>query len=146
MKAYFQKLFEHEQWANAEVLASFLKAEQPPTRAIEILSHMISAQRIWIARIKGIRSDTKVWELYETEQLKDFQTANFNDLSALLETEDFSRQVVYRNSQGNEYISTVTDILTHLALHAAYHRGQVVLLMKGQVEPLPTTDYIFYYR
>lgn len=146
MKAYFQKLFEHEQKANAKVLAAFLQDPQPQARALEILSHMISAQRIWIERIEGIQAATKVWELYHIEQLKDLQAANFRDLSSLLETEDFNRQVIYRNSQGKEFTSTVSDILTHLALHAAYHRGQVVLLMKGHVEPLPLTDYIFYYR
>lgn len=146
MKGYFQKLFEHEQWANAEVLASFIKIGQPPARALEILSHMISAQRIWIERIRGFRSDTKVWELYEKEQLKELQAANFKELLTLIETEEFSRPVVYRNSQGKEFTSTVCDILTHLGLHAAYHRGQVVLLIKGQVAPLPVTDYIFYYR
>ncbi|PLK44600.1 DinB family protein [Emticicia sp. TH156] len=146
MKAYFLRLFEHEHWANAEVLASYLQVEQPPARAIELLSHMVSAQRIWIERLQGVSSATKVWELYKKEQLKDLLAANFNDLNALLESVDFNRMVTYRNSLGAVFTSSASDILTHLALHAAYHRGQVVQLLKGHVSPLPATDYIFYYR
>lgn len=147
MREYFQKLFAHEYWANVKVLETYMEARQATDRAHEILSHMIAAQKIWIERINGIRSDTQVWEVFEKEALSGLFDANYQALIQTLEKEeDFSRMVSYQNSRGEHYSSTLSDMLTHLALHASYHRGQVILLIKGQVEKLPATDYIFYYR
>jgi hypothetical protein len=36
MKSYFQKLFEHEHWANVKVLETFLEARQVSDRTHEI--------------------------------------------------------------------------------------------------------------
>lgn len=146
MKAYFQRLFAHEYWANAKVLETYMEARQAPDRAHEILSHMIAAQKIWIERINGTSSDTKVWEVFEKESLQSLLEANYQALTQILEKDDFNRTVAYQNSRGEHFSSTLSDMLTHLALHASYHRGQVILLIKGQVEKLPATDYIFYYR
>ncbi|MBA4849709.1 DinB family protein [Emticicia sp. BO119] len=146
MKAYFHKLFEHEHWANIEVLETFLEATEVSDRAHEIISHMVAAQTIWIERINGTPSDTKVWSVYEKVALQGLFDANYEALQTLIDREDFNRVVTYINSRGAQYSSTVSDILTHMALHASYHRGQIILLIKGQVEKLPATDYIFYYR
>lgn len=146
MKEYFQRLFAHEYWANLKVLETFLEARQAPDRAHEIISHMAAAQKIWIERINGTSSDTKVWEIFEKEALQGLFDANYRALTQILEKEDFSRMVAYQNSRGEYFNSTLSDMLTHLALHASYHRGQVILLIKGQVDKLPATDYIFYYR
>ncbi len=146
MKEYFQKLFAHEYWANVKVLETYMEARQAPERAHEIMSHMVAAQKIWIERINGIRSDAQVWQIFEKEALQGLFDANYQALIPILEQEDFSRIVTYQNSRGEHFNSMLSDILTHLGLHASYHRGQVVLLIKGQVEKLPATDYIFYYR
>ncbi|RFS14478.1 DinB family protein [Emticicia sp. C21] len=146
MKAYFQKLFEHEHWANVKVLETFLEARQASDRTHEIISHMAAAQTIWIERMNGTRSDTKVWSIYEKEAVKGLFDANYQSLQQIIDREDFDRVVRYTNSRGEQHSSILSDILTHMALHASYHRGQIVLLIKGQVEKLPATDYIFYYR
>ncbi|HEU5359182.1 MAG TPA: DinB family protein, partial [Gemmatimonadales bacterium] len=54
--------------------------------------------------------------------------------------------VTYRNSAGLEFTSTVEDILLHVALHGAYHRGQVArALREGGAVP-NATDYIAFIR
>jgi uncharacterized damage-inducible protein DinB len=146
MKSYFQKLFEHEHWANVKVLETFLEAQDITDRTYEIISHMAAAQTIWIGRINGKLADVKVWSIYEKEALKSVFDANYEALTQIIEKEDFDRVISYTNSLGTHYNSAVGDILTHMALHASYHRGQIILLVKGQVEKLPATDYIFYYR
>lgn len=146
MKAYFQKLFEHEHWANVKVLETFLEARQASERTHEIISHMAAAQTIWIERINGTPSDTKVWSIYEKETLQELFDANYQVLQQIIDREDFNRVVTYTNSRGEHHSSILSDILTHMALHASYHRGQIISLVKGQVEKLPATDYIFYYR
>ena len=57
-----------------------------------------------------------------------------------------ARNVHYTNSAGLEFDSTVGDILLHVALHGAYHRGQIALLVRaGGSAPAPT-DYIQFTR
>jgi uncharacterized damage-inducible protein DinB len=107
---------------------------------------MAAAQTIWIERINGTLSETKVWQIFEKEALQGLFDDNYQALQQLIDREDFSRIVSYTNSRGEHHSSILSDILTHMALHASYHRGQIILLIKGQVEKLPATDYIFYYR
>lgn len=71
---------------------------------------------------------------------------NYNDINKIIDSQDFEQLIAYQNSSGQHFTSTINQILSHLALHASYHRGQVVLLLKGHVDTLPTTDYIFYVR
>lgn len=60
MKEYFKQIFEHEHWANLKVLESMIGASKTQKRAIEIYSHAIAAQRIWLDRINGEKTDLKI--------------------------------------------------------------------------------------
>lgn len=146
MKAYFKQLFEHEHWANLKVLESLIGAKEAPQRAIEIFSHTIAAQRIWLDRMNGNKTELKVWEVFDKEIMLELLEINYVDLNKLLDNQDINQLISYQNSKGEHFTSTMNQILTHLTLHAAYHRGQVVLLLKNHVDTLPITDYIFYVR
>jgi uncharacterized damage-inducible protein DinB len=146
MKAYFKTLFEHEHWANLKVLETLIGLTSKPTRAIEIFSHTIAAQRIWLDRINGNKTELKVWEVFETEIMLELLEINYTDIIKIIDNQDFNQLIAYQNSKEQHFTSTISQILTHLSLHASYHRGQVVLLLKNQVSDLPATDYIFYVR
>lgn len=146
MKEYFKTLFEHEHWANLKVLETLIGATAPPQRAIEIFSHTIAAQRIWLDRINGNKTELKVWEVFDTEIMLELLEINYADVIKIIDNQDFNQLIAYQNSKGQHFTSTINQIFTHLSLHASYHRGQVVLLLKNQVSELPATDYIFYVR
>ncbi len=146
MKEYFKQIFEHEYWANLKVLESMICASETPQRVIEIFSHTIAAQRIWLDRINGDKTELKVWEVFETNIMLELLEINYADINKIIDNQDFEQLIAYQNSAGQHFTSTIKQIFTHLALHASYHRGQVVLLLKDKIEPLPTTDYIFYVR
>jgi uncharacterized damage-inducible protein DinB len=144
MKDYLKQLFEHEYWANLKVLEAIVLAKDCPKKAIELFSHTIAAQRIWLDRIKGNASEVKVWEVFETEIMLELLEINFADIIKTIDSQDINQLISYKNSKGVHYTRTISQILTHLPLHSMYHRGQVVLLLKSYVEVLPSTDYIFY--
>lgn len=146
MKEYFKQIFEHEHWANLKVLESIICASETPQRAIEIFSHTIAAQRIWLDRINGNVTEVKVWEVFDKEIMLELLEINYTDINKIIDTQDFEQLIAYKTSIGQHFTSTINQILSHLALHASYHRGQVVLLLKGKVETLPATDYILYIR
>lgn len=56
--------------------------------------------------------------------------------SGLLET------VTYKNTKGEPWSNTVEDILTHVLLHSAYHRGQIASQMRADKEQPAYTDFI----
>lgn len=146
MREYFKQIFEHEHWANLKVLESIICASETPQRAIEIFSHTIAAQRIWLDRINGNVTELKVWEVFDKEIMLELLEINYTDINKIIDTQDFEQLIAYKTTTGQHFTSTINQILSHLALHASYHRGQVVLLLKGKVETLPATDYILYIR
>jgi uncharacterized damage-inducible protein DinB len=54
--------------------------------------------------------------------------------------------ITYRNSAGEEFTSSLEDILTHVAMHGSYHRGQVAAWMRQSGETPTPTDYIAFAR
>jgi uncharacterized damage-inducible protein DinB len=59
---------------------------------------------------------------------------------------DFGRMVVYRNTAGTEFRTSVADILTHVFLHGSYHRGQINARLRGAGFDPTVVDYIAYTR
>ena len=56
---------------------------------------------------------------------------------------DPARTISYTNSKGETWRSTVGDILLHVVLHSAYHRGQAASKLKRFGVEQPATDVVF---
>lgn len=56
--------------------------------------------------------------------------------------DSLSRKVSYTNSKGEAWTSTVEDILTHVVIHSAYHRGQIASDLRTAGQKPAYTDYI----
>ncbi|HYJ78559.1 MAG TPA: DinB family protein [Longimicrobiaceae bacterium] len=65
---------------------------------------------------------------------------------APLQKLDLDREVPYINSAGQGFQSTIGDILLHVALHGAYHRGQVAAAVRARGGAPVPTDYIAFVR
>jgi uncharacterized damage-inducible protein DinB len=48
----------------------------------------------------------------------------------------------YKNSRGEDWTSSVADILNQLILHAAHHRGQISLEIRRSGKTPAPVDYI----
>jgi uncharacterized damage-inducible protein DinB len=71
---------------------------------------------------------------------------NFSELLASLSDANVDDQVVYKNSTGKEFTTSIRDILTHVALHGQYHRGQINRVLRGEgLEPV-NIDFITFAR
>jgi len=60
----------------------------------------------------------------------------------LITAGDVALSVSYTNSKGEAWTSTIWDILTHVVLHSAYHRGQIASHMRTSGQTPAHTDYI----
>ncbi|MGH7670969.1 MAG: DinB family protein, partial [Gemmatimonadaceae bacterium] len=54
--------------------------------------------------------------------------------------------VAYRNSAGKEFSSAVGEMLTQVATHGCYHRGQIAALVRAAGDEPQSTDFIAFAR
>lgn len=66
----------------------------------------------------------------------------WRDYLGKLSSAGLSETVPYKNSKGEPWSSTVQDILTHVILHSAYHRGQIASQMRAGGDQPAYTDFI----
>lgn len=149
MHAQIRKLMDHLKWADAAALEALHSAPGSDRRALLLYAHVLGAEAVWLARISGRRADVAVWPALSLDEAVSLAARNADELDALVASLDeagLTREIAYRNSAGQAFRSTIEDILLHVALHGAYHRGQVALVMRSAGgEPAPT-DYIGFVR
>lgn len=124
----FARDFDYDRWANQETLRSLQRLPAPPAQAVARLAHIAAAQQLWWERIHGLPPSMPVWPALALEECGALLAATAGrlwTLVAALEPAELARPVVYANSKGERFESAVGDILRHLVLHGAYHRGQI---------------------
>lgn len=143
------RLIAHLAWADDRVLAALRSATAPDPSCLEVFAHVLAAEHVWLARMKGETPHHPVWPALTLEQCAGLVQANQRELTAFVESlaaSDLTRGVQYTNSAGQAFTSTIEDMLLHVCLHGSYHRGQIAwALRKGGGVPLPT-DYIAFVR
>lgn len=151
MRAHLQRLFEHMFWADRRVLD--LLNRTPIARqqeSVRLITHVLAAERVWLLRLRGEDSSVQpIWPELTLVELNAMHAANETGYTRLLEglaPEDLEREVEYVNSQGTPFQTPVLDILTHVALHGGYHRGQLARAVQGAGEEPVNTDYITFVR
>ncbi|MFD2932832.1 DinB family protein [Spirosoma flavum] len=149
MKDYLIKLLDYELWANRRLIDAIENINNPPARAIALMGHILSAQHVWFGRIIHASTFVTIWEdipvswMGETAERQHRQLVSH--LLGLSES-DMLQLAEYINTKGIVYQSSLLNILTHLSHHAAYHRGQMVQLIRPMLEEAPETDFIVWTR
>ncbi len=149
MKDHFTRLFQHVAWADARVLESLHSAQNQQKRSLELYSHMLGSEHVWLSRINGTIQRIVVWPvltLDECEALGKENVAAFRDLVSRLTPDLLEKPIAYRNSAGDQFTSTVEDMLTHVAMHGSYHRGQIAAALRAGGDTPSPTDYIAFVR
>lgn len=149
MPTQIERLYGHLAWADARAIEALRGAPVPDPSALEILAHVLGAEHVWLTRIQQRPAAVAVWPAFDLDacaRLADANRRGFEELITNADPDDLAREIAYVNSAGDTFRSTMEDILLHVALHGAYHRGQVALLVRRSgAEPRPT-DYIAYIR
>ena len=149
LKEHFTKLVAHLEWADRKVLESLRSAPHAPGKAREIYSHILGSEHVWLSRIEGAPPQFAVWPnlgLDECQRLAAENVDRFKKVVAGLTNESLRAGITYRNSAGDQFTSTLEDILTHATMHGSYHRAQVAMLMRQSGETPTPTDYIAFAR
>lgn len=149
MLGYIQKLIDHVKWADAALLDALRATPGSDPRALTLYAHVVAVEAVWLARIAGRPADVAIWPSLEIDDVAKLAARSALELDAFLgslEPRDLDRAIDYRNSAGVPFRSTIEDILLHVALHGAYHRGQVALVIRGGGGEPASTDFIAFIR
>lgn len=152
---------EYNLWAN-KTLLGFLRSQSPGISEQVVVSsfsgiratllHLTDAEAIWLSRLEGnplsdwpsktfTGSEQDLYQLVENNSQKLYsfyaaQNSGYQDTS-----------IGYTNMKGEPFTNTVAEILLHLTNHAAFHRGQVVTMLRQLgATGIPSTDLIAFYR
>ena len=142
---YLRRQFAYDAWANREVLNAIRVAGGETKRSLQLMSHILGAERVWLERLKEAPQSVAVWpELdlahCETEAAA-LERLWFEHLD-LITAGDVAQTISYKNTKGEQWTSTIADVLTHVLLHSAYHRGQIASNMREKGQTPAYTDFI----
>ena len=139
----FHRLFSYDGWANREVLAAL--HERPNPRALQLAAHILAAQTLWLERLRQQPQSTPVWPSPNRQECE-AQAQKLSGLwrDYLTETGDagLERNILYKNTVGESWSNRVADVLMHVIMHSAYHRGQIATAMRSAGTTPAYTDFI----
>jgi uncharacterized damage-inducible protein DinB len=146
----FRNMFEYDYWANREALASLSTVEGDAARARRFFAHIIGAQRVWLARFESPEPPTTApWPEMSLDEARAALEELHGRWMTLLEKmtpEKLAGDLAYRNTKGQEFKTPLQDVLMHLVMHSAYHRGQVAAAVRDAAGKPAATDYVVYAR
>lgn len=144
-------LFDHVSWADARARDEILTlADDGPARAqaTRLYAHLAAAEHVWLARLEARPPVHAIWPDLSLDAAASLAVESVAGLRsiAMRGDDELELEVEYRNSAGHAFRNRVADVLTHVALHGSYHRGQIALLARQGDGTPSVTDYIAFVR
>jgi uncharacterized damage-inducible protein DinB len=142
---HFRRQFSYDAWANREVLQTIRTQDADDARSLQLLAHILAAEGLWLERLKQQPQSLPVWPKWELVKCESAIVEMMRSWSEYLDavSEDkIAHKIPYKNSKGEPWQSAVGDILTHVVMHSAYHRGQIASHMREAGRTPAYTDFI----
>jgi uncharacterized damage-inducible protein DinB len=149
-KELFRRLFDYDHWGNLQVLASLSTVSDAGERPRKLFCHIVGAQRIWLARIDGsILPGAEPWPTLTLEECRAAVDELYQRWIEVLDKVPEGRlaeDLIYKTTKGVEMKTPLRDVLMHVVMHSAYHRGQVASAVREAGGKPAMTDYVAYVR
>jgi uncharacterized damage-inducible protein DinB len=140
------QLWQYTVWANNTILTTLENyGQQTPASALRLMSHVMNAQTVWLARLNGQSPKVGIWDEHDLATCRSMNTESLEGFGELL-GKPAQENISYKNSTGMAFENTVLDIWLQMLSHGSYHRGQIAMqLRQNGLEPV-NTDYIIFLR
>lgn len=138
-------MFAYDFWANRQCLSAMQASRLVASGTAGRMAHILSAEKLWFERLRHQNQRLPVWPMASIQEclaLADEMANLWRDYLTQLPPGAFNEKVEYRNSKGEAWSSRVEDVLTHVLMHSAYHRGQIALEMRAAGAEPAYTDFI----
>jgi uncharacterized damage-inducible protein DinB len=139
------KLVAHCEWAN-NAWRDFIEARAASDDWLrQRISHIMLGERAWFQRIHGKEPGREIWRQLSFSELGQLAEEHHRVYADLL-TQDLTRMIAFQRFTGEMYESPIADILLHLTLHGAHHRGQMATHASAVGLTPINTDFVQYCR
>jgi len=142
---HYLQLVAYDEWANLEMIMSFRTVQTPPARSPRLMAHIIGAEHVWMARLLSHQPPLAVWPELSIDRCEEEARGLAHGWRKFLAGKSptlLDESIPYKNSRGESWNSLVRDILTHVFVHSAYHRGQIAADMRQAGHVPAYTDFI----
>jgi uncharacterized damage-inducible protein DinB len=149
MTDHFERMVRAMAWADRRVIAALAEYPAAQAEAMPLLSHLLAAEHVWLARLERRAPSHSVWPTLTLVECEELAAENAAGYAAFLDERsdaDLSKNVEYTTTTGQEFSTVAIDILTQVIIHGAYHRGQIAKAIGRAGTPAINTDYITYVR
>jgi uncharacterized damage-inducible protein DinB len=109
------------------------------------MAHILAAERVWLERLRQVPQSVPVWpepNLAQSEAEAAKLSQEWHEYLELATAGDISQTISYKNTKGESWTSAIVDVLTHVIMHSAYHRGQIASHMRSTGQAPAYTDFI----
>jgi uncharacterized damage-inducible protein DinB len=128
MKEFLLRKFEIEHHAiQALIRCVELQEDEVPQYCINGLCHMLNMHHIWNCRLNFMQPESNEWDVFPLHYLEKLNVQNFRETRDFLEKQELNHSSESTLSQ----TSTPADVLFQLLQHTAYHRGQIIYVLKS---------------
>src|SRR4051812_38037141 len=131
--AQIARLFEHLAWADVE-LGRAVTRPDAPADAIREYAHVVGTAEVWLSRIQHRAAAVEVWPALAAAEVLDLAprvAAAFKQMISTLNDSTLDAPVKYTNTRGQTFVTSLGDILLHVAMHGQYHRGKVNQMLRA---------------
>lgn len=144
-REHYLRMLAYDRWANRETALALRNSGMAESKAARLMAHIVSAEKLWLERIKRVSQTMPVWPASTIEEciaLAESVADSWQSYLKRVSPEGFNEEIEYRNSKGELWSSCVEDVLNHVFFHSAYHRGQIALQMRAEGFEPTYTDFI----
>ena len=145
-------LFKYKAWSNDQLFIELAKVDslaQQEARhnAMRILNHIYVVDQIFAAHLSGAVQSFTATNTTGTptlEALRDgvaMLDAWYVDYAADVSPEQLAENIAFTFTDGDQGLMTREEMLTHVSLHGAYHRGGAGRIMTQAGTPPPRDLY-----
>lgn len=146
----FIKQFEFEKWSNSTIINALKSLTEESPRAHTLFCHLLNSHSMWLSRVTKTEMKVALFDERSLDECEDMIESNYQGWMAYLadkSSEDLETSIEFMGAwenPPNKRNMQIEDALIHLINHSSYHRGQIIVHIKGKVEELPLSTYIMY--
>ncbi|MEO1383956.1 MAG: DinB family protein [Bacteroidota bacterium] len=145
MKDLLLELFKYYDEAN-RLYFGHLQPIPSSSRIQELMDHIVNAHAVWLDRMEGAEMRVSPWMRHRQEERSTLHAQLMQRTSTFMASTDLTHSFRYKNTKGNTFENSFSQVLFHIVNHGTHHRGQINLLLKREDLPTLVNDYIFYRR
>ena len=105
---HLRRQFAYDEWANGEVLSAIRAVGGADQRSLDLMAHILSAELLWLERLKQLPQSSPVWPKAALEQCE-AQAAEigrmWREYLGRVTEDDLTKAVSYKNSKGEPWTS-----------------------------------------